>query len=237
MPFNIQYFSFNDERDYILAAAAASALLLIMFAGVARYFKVVNTLFHETGHAVFTLLSSGTIHKIELSKDSSGITMSGNLRKVGKVITALAGYPFASGFAVLLFYFVSTNRIFEAGIVITAITVINLLFWVRNTFGIVWLILFAGIQWALYYLNLPLVSFFYIALAAFLLLFESLAKAWTQFRLSVTQSSQSGDAYLLQKLLVLPAFFWAMVFLMIALLCLYLSLCFFFSFPFFSLFL
>ena len=50
------------------------ALLLPRVPVVGKWFNVINTIVHETGHALMALLMEGKVHKIEIFQDSSGAT-------------------------------------------------------------------------------------------------------------------------------------------------------------------
>ena len=77
------------------------------------WFRILDTMIHELGHAAMTLLMSGRVLSIELNPDHSGVTYS-MLASGGwsPIVVSLAGYTSASLFAILMFYgYAKKNRL------------------------------------------------------------------------------------------------------------------------------
>ncbi|MHA6806296.1 M50 family metallopeptidase [Salinifilum ghardaiensis] len=55
--------------------------------------NAVGTLVHEMGHATLALLTSGKVHRLEISAPDGGETKSTTFVGVRSVLTTLAGYP------------------------------------------------------------------------------------------------------------------------------------------------
>jgi len=51
-------------------------------------------LIHESGHALFALLSSGEVYEVELFSDRSGTATTKTNGKFSRFLVALMGYPF-----------------------------------------------------------------------------------------------------------------------------------------------
>ncbi len=179
---------------------------------IGRYIKVINTLIHETGHALMTLLTDGQVLQISLFRDTSGTTITKSKGKPGQFLIAAAGYPFASATAYFLM-FLSFNNYYNAVLIIVgSFAFINLLFFVRNTHGVMWIIalllLLSGqFLWGTY------TSTVYMAFAfSGIVFFESLWSSIVVMILSFRKATGSGDAYILKRLTLLPAWFWGSAF-------------------------
>lgn len=199
--------------QYMLYGFLALVFILARIPVVGKYIRVVNTLFHETGHSIMTLLTDGQVIKSELFSNTSGTTITKSKSKSGQFMIALAGYPFASGMA-LLFAFMIRNDYFDAVLICIASTAfINLIFFVRNTHGIIWIISII----ALTVLNFIYGNTFSTVISALavsgIMLLESLWSSIVITYLSVTNAKAAGDATNLAKLTNIPGFLWAIIFL------------------------
>ncbi|MNB92707.1 hypothetical protein D3C75_398130 [compost metagenome] len=205
---------------------AGSALLtrLIPFSSV---FRNLDTMFHEFGHALATLLLSGNVLRIELYADHSGVTYSAVEAGWRPVLVSLSGYPLASLFALLLFYLYAKGRERWGLLLSSLVSLIMLVLYVRGGFGMLWLGGFIALNLALLYLW-PKASRYYYLFLAFLTLEESVMGTLFLFSASLLSPSGAGDAANLAGLTFVPAFFWAALFVLFSLLCAKWSLGFFF---------
>ncbi|MDT2192235.1 M50 family metallopeptidase [Paenibacillus larvae] len=121
----------NSFVDRMCLIDPAGSLLL--------FFRNVDTMIHETGHAVVTLLLSGKVNYIELFQNHGGVTYSVVVGSWKMIPIALAGYVTASLFAVFMFYAQSQGKQRLGLQVITVVALLDLLLFVRNGFGIAWL--------------------------------------------------------------------------------------------------
>ena len=197
---------------------AFGALLVLSFViaripVIGKYLRVVNTLIHETGHSIMTLLTDGQVIKVELFSDTSGTTVTKSKSKFGQFMIAFSGYPFAA-FMAYLFSFLIYNHYFSAVIIsIAVLAFINLLFFVRNAHGIIWLIIFIALAVLnmMYGNKLSTIGFAVIVGAVNLL--ETLWSSLVITLLSFRKGKSAGDATNLHKLTHVPAFIWALLFL------------------------
>ena len=91
-------------------------LLFIKIPLIGKFFKVINTVIHELGHAIVSLLLSGKVQKIELFSSSEGVTVTQCSRPWKAFFISLSGYPFASVVSYIFFYFLSQG--FEKELII-----------------------------------------------------------------------------------------------------------------------
>lgn len=192
------------------------------------WFRNVDTMIHELGHALVTLLLSGRVMRIELNSDHSGVTYSVLSPGWSSILVSLAGYTLAAAFALLLFLGYNRRKQSAGLIAVIAVALLMIIFFVHSGFGVWWLSLFIIISGALY-LRGPTVRNFYYLLLAFLGLEESVMGPVTLVLAALRSPGQAGDASNLSRMTPLPAVFWAAIFLLFALWCASVSLRLFWS--------
>jgi hypothetical protein len=101
--------------------------------------------------------------------------------------------------------------------VIISLLLINLILWVRNTFGIIWLIVMGVITAAFYMYANSKVQSYYGVFCASILLFQSIHSAFTLLIISVKSANKAGDAKNLSTFTYIPAVIWALLFFSFAL--------------------
>jgi hypothetical protein len=206
----------------------AGSAFLTRFIPFSSLFRNLDTMIHEFGHALITLVLSGQVLRIELYADHSGVTYSA-IQAGGRAIgVALGGYPVASLFAVLLFFlYAKGKRNWGLGLA-TGLALVMLLLYVRGGFGMLWLGGFIALNIAMMFFW-EKVSKYYYLLLAFLTLEESVMGTLFLVSASVTSPSRAGDASNLARLTGIPSLFWAVVFFLFSLLCAKWALGFFFK--------
>lgn len=185
-------------------------LLRIKTLGVA--FRVYNTLFHELGHAVFSLLTSGSVKKIELFADAGGAAYVSNNGWWSNFLVTIIAYPFAA--AVGWFMLTQTQRLRTDYLAygIAAIYVLSLLFYVRNQYGIIWLLINTAITiGAIYFKQQTWAHFYFFVVGSFILM-ESVWTALVLLYISAEDPGNAGDAKDLRDLTRIPAIVWALLF-------------------------
>lgn len=189
---------------------------MVIFIGrlpvIGIYFRVLNTLMHEIGHAVMSLLMQGNVQKIELFSDAAGLATTGTRNWISRVMITLAGYPFASIMAGVSIFVVAGYGFHAYFIGLLVLLVISLLLWIRNAFGIMWISVFIALTaLAVANPNEGWIKVYGVAIVAILMV-ESIMSAFLILRLSCTEKQSSGDAWDLQKLTKIPAAVWGTVF-------------------------
>jgi hypothetical protein len=199
---------------YILGSA-----ILAHWLPFSAFFKNVDTLIHEFGHAIVTLALSGQVMSIELYADHSGITRSAVAQYGAMIPIGLAGYMTASLFTWFLFYTYARGKQRVGIIVTTLIAIMALLLFVRNGFGFSWLIGFAVLSGVVLVFAGSRISRFYLLAVAFLTLEESVfGPIWLNFT-AVLRPENAGDATVLSKVTHVPALVWSVWFTLFALWC------------------
>ncbi|MDT3427155.1 hypothetical protein J2Z22_002691 [Paenibacillus forsythiae] len=194
------------------------SVLLTHWIPFSSLFRNLDTMVHEFGHALATLLLSGQVLRIELYADHSGVTYSAVQAGFRSVLVSLAGYPSASLFALLLFDLYARGRK-ELGLILaTGIALLMLVLYVRGGFGMLWLAGFAGLNIVMLLASTGIRKFYYLLLA-FLTLEESVVGALYLVAASAYSPSRAGDAANLAHLTGIPAILWAVLFFLFSLLC------------------
>lgn len=187
------------------------------------FFRNLNTMLHEFGHALITLILSGRVTRIELNPDHSGVTYSLLQNSWSIVPIALAGYVLASLFALLFFYLYSMGKERLGIIAATLIAAVMLLFFVHQGFGLWWLIGFIVLNMIVLFFG-GVVQHFYYILLSFLALEESVMSTITVIVYAVTDPKSGSDAAALQAAIGVPAVIWAILFILVAFWCAQVSL-------------
>ncbi|WP_406666871.1 M50 family metallopeptidase [Gallaecimonas sp. GXIMD1310] len=163
-----------------------------------------TTLFHESGHALTTVLSGGQVHKLVLRMNGSGYCLS-----QGGVawLIALAGYPAASlcG-AVLLRASSRRQRRPLPWLLLMAWTLLAMLLWARDPLTILLMLLCLPLLW-LGGRQPPLG----LLLAALLIVNALLSPFNLLFR-------EPGDSLILSTMTGLPAWLYVLLWLLVGLL-------------------
>lgn len=198
---------------YLLGAA-----ILTRFIPFSSWFRIMDTMIHELGHAVTTLLLSGRVLSIALNPDHSGTTLSVLEYGWRTTLVSLSGYMSASLFAVLMFYGYAKRKQGEGLLAISGIAVLMILLFVRNGYGLLWLTIFVVITLVFYFLGTRIRNAYYLLLA-FLSLEESVMGPFSLLIYAISQPSGAGDAANLARSTMMPAFLWSLLFLAFSLWC------------------
>ncbi|MBR4919555.1 MAG: M50 family metallopeptidase [Bacteroidales bacterium] len=199
--------------NIILIVFVVVSLLLPRIPVVGKFFNIINTGLHEFGHALMALLLDGEVNKIELFKDTSGSTVTQTKHKAAAFLISLAGYPFAASVGWFSFYLVKHGAATGLVIGLTVLFVVMLLFWIRNWYGALWVVLFTGITALLLFLDDAQYAEYVAMFYAVMILTESVVSSVVLLVLSFKDSSKAGDATNLANLTHVPAAIWSLLFL------------------------
>ena len=191
------------------------SLILTRIPYVGKLFRVVNTMIHECGHAFMALIMSGEVIKINLFSDTSGSTVTKVSGKVSTLLVSFAGYPFAALMSFIIFFLIKNDFITVALIVLMAFALISLLFFVRNGYGIFWLVLFLVAGCVIVELNSPQILYAWMVFLASLLLSDAFISGLILLKISIDNPSSAGDATNLKKETHIPAWIWSLLFCII----------------------
>lgn len=189
------------------------AIVLTYIPVLGNYVGVINTVFHESGHA-FIALIGGDVKQISLFMNTEGVTYTSHTSWFGGFFTGIAGYVFSSFFAFLAFWLIGKKQYKILIAILLGFIAMNLVFWVRNFYGIFWLATFgAGFVLLLFKAQSNLVNNVLLLIASILLV-ESFTSAFEILLLSFIQPETAGDATNLSRSTVfIPAQLWGIFFL------------------------
>ncbi|WP_082231946.1 M50 family metallopeptidase [Halobacillus massiliensis] len=189
------------------------AFILTQAPIIGKYFAMVNTMIHETGHSLMALMTGGHVRNISLFPNTSGVTMTGHSSWFSQFLTSISGYVFASFVSYLFFYLISKGNYRWMIYLLLGFLIINLLFWVRNGYGLFWIITFGALFiWLLRSGNQTLIQYMLVFIAS-LVLIEAVTSAFEIMWISFYSPQQAGDAANLAALTgFIPALIWGVLF-------------------------
>ena len=101
------------------------------------------------------------------------------------------------------------------------IAVLNLLFYVRNAYGIFWLISFVAIAGLVIYSKEAILMVAFSLLCSFIVLTDAVISGITLLVIAVREPKSAGDAKNLSEATHLPVVFWALLLLAFSVFCAY----------------
>ncbi|WP_127583141.1 M50 family metallopeptidase [Paenibacillus koleovorans] len=207
------------SRWMITVAMLIGSAILSHWIPFSSFFRNLDTMVHELGHAATTLLLSGKVLYIQLFADHSGVTYSYISAGWRLIPVSMSGYVTASLFSVYLFYCYSRGRIGQGLFVCTLLAGIALALFVRNGFGVAWLAGYMVVNAVVMLVPIRWLQHGYFLLIAFVSLEESVVGPLGLLLMSVNRPGAAGDATGLASVTGVPAPVWAIVFLIVSLLC------------------
>lgn len=188
------------------------AFVLLQIPIIGDYFRIINTVIHESGHA-FMALFGGNIESISLYMNADGITHGTESIWIINFITCAAGYTIASLIAFVSFWLIKMKKNILFIDMLLGVIVINLIVWVRNPYGLFWLASFGLLFLGLLIKGSKEVIHNIVLLIASVLLVESVSTAYDIFVISLIQPHAAGDATNLSQLTgFIPAQGWGIFF-------------------------
>jgi hypothetical protein len=218
------------HKEYVLYILPVVVLLINRIPYVGKYFRVVNTLIHESGHAIAALITSGEVYNVELFSDTSGTAVTKTKGTFSQFLVSFAGYPFGSAMAYLLFYIISRGEYRIVLYILACFALLNLMFYVRNSYGIFWLLTFTALIFVVNFYGGEFLQYAVTALLSGIMLFEAFYSSIELVMIAKKKSKSAGDAYNLERLTHFPAMFWALLFVVQSGWFIYMSVRLFFEF-------
>lgn len=200
----------NIQNLFLLCIAISLLLISVPIPG--KFFRGVNTLVHEMGHALAAVLTQGEIISIELFADTSGLAVTKSKGKMGQFAISLSGYIFSSGFATFAIWCILKAHYNLFYFSITAIAILAIIFAVRNLYGVLWLILFSSsILYVYFKADEEIIQYVGVFISS-LLLSESLLSTLRLMKYTFHNPKAGSDAYNLRTITGISVFFWPLLF-------------------------
>jgi hypothetical protein len=188
------------------------AFVLTKIPIIGDYFRMINTVIHESGHA-FMALFGGNVESISLYMNAHGVTHGTQSIWIIDFITCAAGYTIASLNAYVSFWLIKKKKHILFIDMLLGIIILNFILWVRNPYGLFWLASFGILFLALLIKGSKKVIDNLVLLIASVLLVESFSTAYDIFIISLIQPHAAGDATNLSQLTAfIPAQGWGIFF-------------------------
>ncbi len=216
----------------LLAAATISVLLwFIPYAEILAYpFRIFVTFIHEGGHAIAALLTGNSVSSLSVATNSSGETYTTQGGLISQVLISSAGYLGSMAFGALLLILIRKSVqarfvLLGSGLLIFALTMIYGLF--KPLFNGYW----SGIPFTLFaglFISVGLVliarfasakvASFFVSFLAVQCVLNALFDLKTVFFLSAPFSLPvQTDAVNMARVTGIPAIFWAVIWIGLAL--------------------
>ncbi|OIP03369.1 MAG: hypothetical protein AUJ97_04575 [Bacteroidetes bacterium CG2_30_32_10] len=190
---------------------------------IGKVFRVFYTMIHELGHALMAMITSGEIISISLFADTSGNTITKSKGKFEQFLIAIAGYPIAAVLVFVFFYLIHIEKTNMVLFIFAGIALVELVFWIRNIYGILWLVVFVVALLLVYRMEVALYSYAITIFFSSILLIESLISGIQLLYISIKTPKNAGDAGNLKIITYVPAVIWAILFLSITAFFIYLT--------------
>lgn len=199
----------------ILYIAVAYVILQLPIIGT--FLRAANTMIHESGHAVVVLLTRGQVEHISLFMNTEGVTHAASASWLGGFLTGLAGYTFSALVILILAHFWRGRQYRLIHLILLIFAAADLIFWVRNFYGIIWLLVFMAVLILLMQLKKTTVVSSLTLILLIILLADSLRSGYDIFILGLFHPKSAGDATYMTQLTHVPALFWGTLFFAITL--------------------
>jgi len=208
----LQMKSILSNTTFIFYGILLLCLAVMYIPYVGKYIRVLETMIHEGGHVLMAAVLGTKINKINLFSDTSGETHIAGAGKFKTLLIALVGYPFSSAFAYGSFWAIKQHQYIFV-IVLCAITLFFLLFYIRNGYGIFWAITFIAANACLLFFEKIKIINVLAMIYVDILFLSSLFSCFILVYLAFKSPNKAGDAALIKKSVHIPAQITALIFL------------------------
>ena len=175
--------------------------------------KPFNTLTHELAHAIVALVLGSKVKEININPDFSGSCVNIRTNFFKQFLISIAGYTTPSLLGYLLIKFMNDTADVNLFYCIIIINLIALIFYIRNTFGVIWTLLFTLLNFCFAYFSMFQAYYAYISYTyACILLMETFLDTIVLLKLNLESAKKAGDAYNLQKSTHIPALVYSLLF-------------------------
>ncbi|HNX43127.1 MAG TPA: M50 family metallopeptidase [Bacteroidales bacterium] len=215
--------SFLNNRTLLFYILLAIALVLTRIPVIGKYFRIVNTMIHEAGHAFITLIVSGQVISINLFADTSGSITTKSKSRFSQFLIAFAGYPVSAIAGYMLMYLIQNQEAIYILFVMLSIVMILMILSIRNTYGFCWAGSFALLNILLIYFDNQTAIYIAAAFFSLIVLTDSLISSLILLAITYNNKKKAGDATNLHKITGIPAMVWAFIFVAISAFMVFLS--------------
>ncbi|MER6994127.1 M50 family metallopeptidase [Streptomyces sp. NPDC000410] len=199
-------------EQWLVAAAAALALVAVVPRSLWRLSRNAITIAHEGGHGLIALVTGRRLDGIRLHSDTSGLTVSrGKPTGIGMILTTAAGYTAPSLLGLGGAWLLADHRITLLLWVATAL-LIAMLVMIRNAYGALTVILTGAAFLLVSWLTEPMVQAVFAYAAVWFLLLGGVRPAFELQSKRRHGGAPDSDADQLSRLTNVPAAMWLFLF-------------------------
>jgi len=217
------------EGRLLLAIGALLVLSNVPYGNYALYpFALFGTWVHEACHAMAALAMGGRVDHIALYPDTSGLAWTATGSRMARAVVSSSGYVGTAVGGAFLLMFRRRELAGRIGLVVLgALMLLSVLFWVRNAFG---LLAVGAIGGALLIAGLKLPTaaagwlYTFLAAATSLNAITSVRGLFGAVQMIDGQPAGSTDARSVGELLLIPWWVWASGWLVLAVACTFVGL-------------
>lgn len=177
--------------------------ILIYIPFIGKYVRLISTMIHEGGHVLMGFLLGEHTLKVNLFSNASGEALVTISNKLKKLLIAVAGYPSTALIAFLSFSLLSKGLHFYYIIGIIIITLLFLILYIRNIYGVIWSISFIIINLIVLYFQYHTLMKLMAQAYACIILLESVFSCFILVYVSFTSKTIS-DASNISSVIYLP---------------------------------
>jgi hypothetical protein len=203
----------NSNPQILFYILLITALLLTRIPVLGKYFRSVNTLVHEAGHAFVTLLFSGEVIAVNLFADTSGTTVTKAKGKFSQALIALSGYPASVLTGWLCLYLLYKGYNLYILFILASIALIIMILSLRNIYGLFWAGTFVVLNLLLIYFDSKTLIHAFATFYSVIIFTDAIISSVVLFVLSIKQPKKAGDATNLYKVTKIPTAVWAILLL------------------------
>jgi hypothetical protein len=208
--------SILSNRTLMFYLLLAIALFLTRIPVLGKYFRSVNTMIHEAGHAFMTLIVSGEVIAVNLFADTSGNTITKAKNKFLQFLIAISGYPASALCGLLFLMLLSKGYHLHILFVLVSLTLLLMVFSIRNSYGLFWSGTFTLINLLIIYFNDAKWIYIAVAFYSLIIVVDSVFSSIILLVISIKTPKKAGDASNLEKFTRVPAIVWAILLLAIS---------------------
>lgn len=200
-------------QDTIIIIIPILVMIFIRMKYVELILRPLNTLIHELSHAVVALLLGEKIKDIKINPDYSGSCTTKSKSKFKAFCVSIVGYVIPSLLGYLIICELQNTMLNLLFYILIGVNIFALVFYIRNTFGIIWVLSFSMINILFLYIPMfkplqPYILYFYSCV----LLVENMLATLSLLKINLVSAKDSGDSYNLQKLTHIPALVYSLLF-------------------------
>ncbi|QST02067.1 M50 family metallopeptidase (plasmid) [Pontibacillus sp. ALD_SL1] len=186
--------------------------LVLFIPFLKQYVKLLNTFVHELGHSFMALLLKGKVKRIHLHANTGGDVITYSRGRFSDILITLSGYPFEAIVGSGIMFAVLNGQSIYVFWALSTLLVLSLVLWIRNLYGMLWVIsVLACISILIYFGLTNYVSGLMLA-AAVIIVSEAWISSFGIMKMAFKTPKNAGDATSLKELTWISARFWGLGF-------------------------